>query len=51
MGKIKLKKNLREFVKQASKIVHQWNGHLEIFSLPQVIENSTQFLLLRTDIF
>ena len=51
MGKIKLKKNLREFVKQASKIVHQWNSHLEIFSPPEAIENSRQFLFLRTDIF
>ena len=51
MGKIKLKKNLREFVRQASKIVHQWNGHLEIFSPPEAIENSRQFLFLRTDIF
>ena len=30
--------------------VREWNGHLEIFSLPQVIENCRQFLLLRTDI-
>ena len=30
--------------------VHEWNGHIEIFSLPQAIENSRQFLLLRTDI-
>ena len=28
------------------KIVHKWNGHLEIFSRPQVIED----FLLRTDI-
>ena len=34
----------------ASKIVNEWNGHLEIFSLPPAIENSRQFLLLRTDI-
>ena len=27
-------------------IVHEWNGHLEIFSRPQVIEN----FFLRTDI-
>ena len=51
MGKMKLKKNLREFVRQASKIVHQWNGHLEIFSPPEAIENSRQFLFLRTDVF
>ena len=30
--------------------VHEWNNHLEIFRLPQAIENSRQFLLLRTDI-
>ena len=32
------------------KIVGEWNGHLEILSPPQGIENSRQFLLLRTDI-
>ena len=42
--------NHREFIKLASKFVREWNGHLEIFSLPQVIENSRQYLLLRTDI-
>ena len=31
-------------------IVHEWNGHLEILSRPQVIENSGQYLLPRTDI-
>ena len=31
-------------------IVHEWNGHLEIFSCPQVTENSGQYLLLQTDI-
>ena len=25
------------------KIVHEWNGHLEIFSRPQVTENSRQW--------
>ena len=35
---------------KAAKIVHEWNGHLEIFSLHQAIENSRQFLPLRTDI-
>ena len=35
-------------IRWASKIVHEWNGHLEIFS--QVKENSRQNLLLRTDI-
>ena len=29
---------------------YQWNGHLEIFSCPQVIENSKQYLLVQTDI-
>ena len=42
--------NRREFIKLASKFVREWNGHLEIFSLPQVIENSRQYLLLQTDI-
>ena len=29
----------------------EWNGHLEICSRPQaIIENSSQYLLLRTDI-
>ena len=32
----------------ASKIVHKWKGHLEIFSCPQIIENYRQCLLLRT---
>ena len=39
-----------EFIKWASKIVLEWNGDLEIFSRPQVIENSRQYVLLRTDI-
>ena len=30
--------------------MQEWDRHLEIFSLPQVIENSRQYLLLRTDI-
>ena len=38
--------NRREFIKLASKFVREWNGHLENFSLPQVIENSRQYLLL-----
>ena len=28
--------NRREFIGQASKIVYEWNVHLEIFSRPQV---------------
>ena len=35
--------NRREFIREASIILHKWKGHLEIFSLPQVIENSRQF--------
>ena len=45
--------NRREFIKPiklASKFVREWKGHLEIFSLLQVIENSRQYLLLRADI-
>ena len=30
--------------------VHEWNGHLEIFSRPQVIEIFRLYLLPRTDI-
>ena len=37
-------------MRSGSKIVHEWNGHLEIFSRPQVKENSRQNLLPRTDI-
>ena len=41
----------RKFIRYASKIlVHEWNGHLKIFSRPFVIENSRQHLPLRTDI-
>ena len=43
-------KSYREFIRSATKIVQKWNGHLEIFSLLQAIENVSQFLLLRTDI-
>ena len=32
------------------KIVHEWYGRLEIISRSQVIENSRQYLLLRTDV-
>ena len=41
--------NFREFTRQALKIVHEWNGRLEIFSRPEVRENSRQYLLLGTD--
>ena len=30
--------------------MHEWNDHLEVFSCPQVIENSSQHLFLRADI-
>ena len=42
--------NRREFIRKASKIVHEWNVHLEILSRPQAKENSRQCLLLGTDI-
>ena len=41
MWKIKLVGNL--FIREASEIVHEWNGHTHIFSCPQVIENSICF--------
>ena len=42
----------RKFIRYASKIlVHEWNGHLKIFSRPFVIENSRQHLPLRTAIY
>jgi len=40
----------REFIRRASKIIDEGNGHLETFSRPQVIENSRRYLHLRTDI-
>ena len=42
--------NGRGFIRSASKIVNEWNGFLEIFCRPQVIENCRQYLLLGTDI-
>ena len=43
----KTQENRREFVRYAMEIIiHARNCHLEIFSLSQAIENSTQFLLL-----
>ena len=39
-----------QFIRYASKIVHERNVYLELFSLPQAIENARQFLLLRKDI-
>ena len=35
--------NRREFIREASIILHKRKDHLEIFSLPQAIENSRQF--------
>ena len=40
----------REKSVQRGKYCLEWNGHLEIFSRPQVIENPRQYLLRRTDI-
>ena len=42
--KNKISENRGEFIREASKIVPEWNGHLQIFSRPQVIENSRQIL-------
>ena len=33
-----LKKIIGYLLAKFKKIVHEWNGHLEIFSRPQVIE-------------
>ena len=48
MGKIALQKVVRNSLRNL-RIVREWNGHLEIFCRPQVIENSRQYLLLRKD--
>ena len=50
MQKTELQKIVGNYQIIASKIVREWNGHLEMFSVPQAIENSREFLLLRTDI-
>ena len=42
--------NRREFIRRASVIIHEGDGHLEIFIRPQVIENSRRFLRLATAI-
>ena len=50
-AKIKLQKSVRNLLDiKPSKIVHEWHGHPEIFSRPQVIENFKQYLLLPTNI-
>ena len=49
--KKKISENRREFINRyASKIVHEENGYLEIFSRRQMIENSRQYLFLRIDL-
>ena len=47
---INFRKSYSEFIRYGTKIVHKWNGHLEIFSLLQAVGNVRQFLLLRPDI-
>ena len=39
-----------EKIENLRKIVNEWNSHLEIFSCPQVTENSWRYLPLQTDI-
>ena len=39
-----------ENIENLREIVHEWKGDLEIFSCPQVTENSRRYLPLRTDI-
>ena len=48
--KLNSRKPLGIFWISFKNIVHEWDGLLEIFSCPQVIENSRQYSLLRTDI-
>ena len=43
MRNIKPSETSREFVRLPSKIVHEWNGYLEIFTLPRAKENSRKF--------
>ena len=51
MWKIKLQKLVRNLLHRLRRLyMHEWNDHLEIFSCPQVIENSSQHLFLLTDI-
>ena len=48
MEKIKLQKIVKNLLDKLRKlIVRAWNGHLEMFRLPQPIEDSRQFLFLR----
>ena len=39
---------LIKIVRGHTEIVHEWNGHLEIFSLPQVIEIASPDILQKT---
>ena len=50
MWKNKVQKIFRKFIRQALKIVHEWNRHLEIFNRLKPIENPRPCLLFRTDI-
>ena len=50
MGKIKLQKIVGNLLDKRQKVLHERNDHLEIFSRSQVIQNSRQYLLLRTNI-
>ena len=51
MWQIKLQKIVGDLWKKFRKLyIHEWNGYREIFSRRQVIENSRQYLVLRTDI-
>ena len=48
MEKIKLQKIVKNLLDISFElIVHAWNGHLEMFRLPQPIEDSRQVLFLR----
>ena len=40
--------NRREFIREASKIIHEWDGYLETLGRPSVIENYKQYFLLQT---
>ena len=43
MRKIKLQKIVGNLLDKLRKLFHKGNGYLEMFSLPQGIENSRQF--------
>ena len=48
--KNKLKKIVGRLLDKLRKLSHEWNGYLEIFSRPQVVENCRPNLFLRKDI-